>query len=306
MNNKFFNSLGVVALSFCTAVVWTEFDAVTVQAADGSKVEHVIFVGLDGLAAKTLTDRAQMPTLYELMDNGAYTFSGRTILPSSSACNWASIFMGAGTEIHGYLTWDAKEPAMPPPFLTENGRFPDIFMEYHKANPKAEIGYIYEWDGMAYLADPKAFNYTEKVSNCTQPAIDYIKTKKPNLFAIVYDQPDGSGHKFGWGTPEYMENVKKLDTDLSKIVDAIKEAGIMDSTVLIVTSDHGGINKGHGGTSMNEMLRPLVFFGKDVKKKFEIKDSTVVYDMAPTIAYLLDVPAPQVWTGRPIKSAFEK
>ena len=36
-----------------------------------------------------------------------------------------------------------------------------------------------------------------------------------------------------------------------------------------------------------------------------IPESTMVYDIAGTMAYLLDVPQPQVWIARPILSAFE-
>ena len=55
---------------------------------------------------------------------------------------------------------------------------------------------------------------------------------------------------------------------------------------------------------MNEMQTPIVFYGKNVKKGFKIPESTMVYDIAGTIAYLLDVPQPQVWIARPIMSAF--
>lgn len=88
-------------------------------------------------------------------------------------------------------------------------------------------------------------------------------------------------------------------------MDAVREAGIMDDTVVILTADHGGIETGHGGKTMNEMQTPIVFYGKNVKKGFKIPESTMVYDIAGTIAYLLDVRQPQVWIARPIMSAFD-
>lgn len=91
---------------------------------------------------------------------------------------------------------------------------------------------------------------------------------------------------------------------LTQVMDAVREAGIMDDTVVILTADHGGIETGHGGKTMNEMQTPIVFYGKNVKKGFKIPESTMVYDIAGTIAYLLDVPQPQVWIARPIMSAF--
>ena len=61
----------------------------------------------------------------------------------------------------------------------------------------------------------------------------------------------------------------ELDNSLKQILNAVEEAGIMDETVIIVTSDHGGIDKGHGGMTMDEMERPVVFYGKNIKKNFQ-------------------------------------
>ena len=95
-----------------------------------------------------------------------------------------------------------------------------------------------------------------------------------------------------------------FDCCLTLVMVAVREAGIMDDSVGILTADHGGIETGHGGKTMNEMQTPIVFYGKNVKKGFKIPESTMVYDIAGTIAYLLDVPQPQVWIARPIMSAF--
>lgn len=267
--------------------------------------EHVIFVGFDGLCAKSIRDGADMPTLRDLMAKGSYTLESRTILPSSSACDWASIFMGSGIELHGYTTWGSKAPDLEPRVVNENGRFPDIFWQYHKKNPDAEIGYIFEWDGMDFLTDPAATDFRLNTKDCTTAAVQYIKDKKPNLCGIIFDQPDGVGHNIGWRTPEYMAKILELDGALKQIMTALDEAGILKESVVIVTSDHGGIDKGHGGMKMEEMQRPVVFYGKNVKKGYTIEESTVVYDLAATMAWLLDVEPPQVWTGRPIRSAFK-
>ncbi len=47
---------------------------------------------------------------------------------------------------------------------------------------------------------------------------------------------------------------------LALIVSAVKEAGMMDETVFILSADHGGKGTGHGGKTMNEMQTPIVFW----------------------------------------------
>ena len=86
---------------------------------------------------------------------------------------------------------------------------------------------------------------------------------------------------------------------------AIKEAGIWDETIIIVTADHGGIEKGHGGKTMQEMETAFIIAGKNVKKGYEFSESMMQFDCAATIAYIFGLEQPQVWIGRPMKQVFE-
>lgn len=279
--------------------------------------KHVIVVGFDGFSAASintggvLPEMKHMPTLRNLMANGSYTLQNRSVLPSSSAVNWASMWMGAGPELHGYTTWGSQTPDLPSRVLTGNGIFPDVFAMVRKTHPAAEIGYIYEWGGMRYLADTLSISYVqqaplsgENIEESTALAVNYIKEKKPNLCAVIFAEPDGTGHGIGWGTPEYIQKLTQLDQALATIVKAVEDANMMDETVIIVTSDHGGIDTGHGGITMNEMQTPVVFYGKGIKKGFVIPESTMVFDIAGTIGYLFSIKQPQVWIARPITSIF--
>lgn len=80
---------------------------------------------------------------------------------------------------------------------------------------------------------------------------------------------------------------------------------MLDKTIFIVTADHGGIGKGHGGKTMQEMQTPFIISGKGIKKGVKITQSTMVFDTASTIAYIFKLNQPQVWIGRPIKQAFK-
>lgn len=68
--------------------------------------------------------KADMPNVKKLMEDGSYTLKKRSALPSSSAINWASMFMGAGPELHGYTEWGSKTPELPSRVLNKNGICP--------------------------------------------------------------------------------------------------------------------------------------------------------------------------------------
>ena len=70
--------------------------------------KHVILIGFDGMSVNSIKNGVAMPTYRSMMKRGAYTLKTRSVLPSSSAANWASIFMGASPEQHGFNTWKSK------------------------------------------------------------------------------------------------------------------------------------------------------------------------------------------------------
>lgn len=279
------------------------------QAAE--KAKHVVLIGLDGWGAYSVS-KAEIPNIRKMMNEGCHTLKKRSALPSSSAINWASMFMGAGPELHGYTQWGSKVPELPSREVTENGIFPTIFYLLHKARPEAEIGCLYEWEGIKYLADTLALDYHAQAPDYNKHpealcgmAEKYIKEKTPVLLAVCFDNPDHVGHAAGHDTPEYYAKLNELDTYVARIVQAVKDAGMFDNTIFIITADHGGINKGHGGKTMQEMETPFIICGKNVKKGGEFSESMMQYDVASTIAYIFGLKQPQVWIGRPMKQVFK-
>ena len=108
-----------------------------------------------------------------------------------------------------------------------------------EADPKAEIGTFYEWVGIKYLVDTLAvnkynqgINYEKYPTELCEKAVKYIKEKKPTLTLIAWDNPDHVGHKEGHDTPAYYHKLEEIDGYIGKVMNAVKEAGILDETIL--------------------------------------------------------------------------
>lgn len=269
------------------------------------KAEHLFLIGFDGWGSYCM-DSVDMPNTRALMAEGSYTLQKRTVLPSDSSPNWASMFTGAPTEYHGWSN-NGDGPDVQPVYVNENGVFPTIFSLVNEQMPDAEIGCVYEWGGIKSLIDYKAIDFCvqHKPEDIASVSIDYIKEKRPNFMAIIYDDPDHVGHSAGHDTPEYYAKMEELDLCLGQIIAAIKEAGIYDDSIIVVTSDHGGIGTSHGGRSMMEMETPFVIAGKNIKKSGEFKQVMMQYDTAHTIAEAFGLVAPQVWNGSSMSQVFE-
>jgi len=63
-----------------------------------TSVDHVILIGVDGLAANYL-ENAQILVMKKMMAEDVGLLYARSVLPSSSADNWAAMAMGAGPEL---------------------------------------------------------------------------------------------------------------------------------------------------------------------------------------------------------------
>ncbi|MDV3780527.1 alkaline phosphatase [Elizabethkingia anophelis] len=281
------------------------FIALTVYAQQ--KVKHVVLIGCDGFGTYALPE-ADMPNLKNLMKEGSWSLKARSVLPSSSAVNWASMIMGAGPTLHGYTEWNSAVPEIPSSDLTKEGMFPSIFSILKEQKPSLITALIYSWQGIDPLVQKGTTDIRIPAKDnddfCTESAVEVIKKKKPTLTFIHLDQPDGVGHNTGHRTPAYYEELKKVDARIGKIVQAVKDAGIANETVIIVTADHGGKDKGHGGKTLDEVLIPWVVYGKGVKKNQELKNTIITYDIGATIAWLLGLKVPESWRGIPVKQAF--
>jgi predicted AlkP superfamily pyrophosphatase or phosphodiesterase len=133
----------------------------------------------------------------------------------------------------------------------------------------------------------------------------WIKEKKPKLLFVHFADPDTAGHKDGWGSPQQKEAFKVTDQALWQVWTAVKDAGIAESTVILISADHGGHDKTHGLNIPDDMIIPWVAWGKGVKANTTISSPVTTYDTAATALWLLDVPLPAEFDGKPVVSAFE-
>ncbi|MFA6243753.1 MAG: sulfatase-like hydrolase/transferase, partial [Candidatus Hydrogenedentales bacterium] len=100
--------------------------------------------------------------------------------------------------------------------------------------------------------------------------------------------------------------VTEADKFVGEIVASIKQTGIEDKTVVMVVSDHGGKDKGHGGATMEEIVVPWIIAGPGVKSNHEIRGPVDSCQTAPTIAHILGLKAPECWIAAPVFDAFAR
>jgi uncharacterized protein YqkB len=276
---------------------------------DFSGIKHVVIIGFDGLSPNGI-ENAETPNFDKLIKEGASTMHARSVLPSSSSTNWASMIMGVGPEQHGITSndWEKNNFVLPAVVQGEDFLFPTIFRLIHTQIKNAEIGAIYHWSGFGRLFEKNAVTYDinpETEDETALKASAYIKSKQPVFTFVHFDHVDHAGHEYGHGSPEYYKAVEKADALLGQVMQAITSSAMANETVVIVSADHGGLGKGHGGESLQEVEIPFIVWGKSVKKNYTIDYPVYQYDNAATVAFALGLKMPMACIGRPVKNAFE-
>lgn len=273
-----------------------------------SGIKHFFVVGIDAMSAQGL-EKANTPNMDYLIKNGAVCRNVRTVIPSSSSSNWASMLAGSGVEVHGVTSneWEPDNYSVKPVCITEYGIFPTVVNVVHQQLPDSKIGMIYHWSGFGRLFEKNVATVDksyETEMKTAEALAEYIRTEKPAFTFTQLDDVDHYGHAYGHMTDKYLESIHNVDKCVGMVLQAVKDAGIEDESVIMVVADHGGIGYGHGGQSWEEMTVSFILYGKGVKKGYEIQEQTYMYDVAPTIVFALGLEAPYAWTGRPMKTAF--
>ncbi len=279
-------------LAFLTALL------LTAPAWAIERAEHVFIISFDG-GKPTVMQESKMPNLQAEIKHAAYTWHAQTIVPSLTLPSHTSMLTGVKPDKH-HILWNDWEP------LRGLVKVPTIFALAKEKKLSTAM----------FAAKPKFnhFNVPNTLDNFIIPAYeaktvakvaaDYIITHKPNLCFIHFADSDGAGHAYGWGTPEQKQAFADEDDALKTVLDAVSKAGIKDSSVLLLTADHGGHLKTHGTEMPDDMNIPWIAIGEGVKQNFEIKEPVFTCDTAATALWLLDVPVPASFDGKPVKSAF--
>ncbi len=265
---------------------------------------RVIVIGVDGLSSRGL-ERANKPNIAALMSSGAWTMRARAVLPIVS--NWASMITGADAAQHGVISnnWTPEHHTIEPACKGPSGIFPTVFLLLRQQRPSSNIAIFHEAEDFARLVEPGVPTALERGSNSADTvkrAISYLGAHKPDLMFINLVEPDPAGHKYGYSSAEYLQGIEDVDRLVGELMQALDARKLRDSTVVLLTSNHGGRGRTHEGVSMEELEIPWIVSGPAVRAG-EIKTPVNQFDTAATVAYVLELQTPLCWIGRAVPGA---
>lgn len=265
--------------------------SVTLSAKEPLKV--VLFM-IDGMHWEA-PQKLNMPALNSLIQEGTYVQKSYMIIPHHPTIGDYSKFNSC---------------SFPNPMLHEGTIFirPENKMLQEMVSPKFQTAFVvnttaYSSVGRGFstcimdnsLSDDQVVDQAIALLNDQAIRFMRVHLQTPGVkgvtIAMNSDDKPYARNIWGKGSP-YVSAIENADKLLRQFVDFLKKSGKWESTVLIVTSDHGQSNVGwHPMLDEDSWSTPLVFAGNGIAKdrKLSYFEHT---DLAPTIAWLLKVKAP--------------
>lgn len=239
-------------------------------------ITHVIVISIDGARPDAIL-QAETPVLQELAQTGAVDWEAQTINPSVTVPAHTSLLTGLDPSDHGILHNNySVERVVQPTFISiaqDAGYRTAIiagkekFIQFHQDEDT-----YYEF---VRTGDP---GVTDKTIELLEDGYEVLFVHLPTT--------DFFGHLLGWMSGAYIYELRNTDANIGRIVDALDDLNIRESTLIIITADHGGHDHGHGQSLPVDMTIPLILNGAGIEPNTILED-THITQIASTVLLAL-------------------
>ncbi len=288
-----------LALLLAATVCFSSATPLAAQALPGARAQYVLLVSIDGARPDGLRAAGVGPILQE----GSYSMTAQTTVPSGTAPTHMSMVSGVGSEKHGVRdnSWEPGRPYPAAPTIFSVGKRAGLRTALFTQKPYVRV-----------IADPQYMDRVELVpwrpatltSDLIAAASAYIRSARPHVMLAHISDPDAAGHAEGWMSFGYLQSLRRALSGVGSLRQSLRDAGIEAQTLVIVTADHGGIDKDHVAVVPEVLTIPWIILGSGVKKGHAIEQPVRIYDTAATILHALGMTVPADWDGKAVIEAF--
>ena len=113
------------------------------------------------------------------------------------------------------------------------------------------------------------------------------------------------------GKELYQSKLIDIDNSIQKLLNLLDKEHILNSTIIMITSDHGtefgeqgGLGHGPWKTIEEYIRIPLIVYGNVLKEKAINTKHIEQIDIAPTIAEIFQINVPKTWQGQSLFSNY--
>ena len=258
---------------------------------------RVLVISLDGARPDAIL-QADTPHIQALAQRGAVDWTAQTIFPPVTLPAHASMLTGLEVSQHGLHDNDSLHPC---PVLAT----PTFLTMAHKAGYK--VAMVAGKQQFCRFHQTETINYTfarEGDRSVVDRVIELLEDNYEVIFAH-FPNPDYFGHSAGWMSDTYLYEFANTDRQIGRLLAALDDLGMTDTTLVILTADHGGHEVVHGADIPEDMTIPWIIAGPGVVAGTDLSESGIrIVDTAATVLWALDLPLPADMAGQVVIEAF--
>jgi len=284
--------MNVKLISFCKKSICFIGLIVLIVSCTKPKENKVLIIGIDGCRPDALQN-ATTNNIDSLWKNGSYTFSAKTDEISSSGICWTSMLTGVWHEKHNVLTNRYSNPNI--------SEFPHFFRRVKQFNPELKTYSVVQWEPIHRILQQGDADYAKSFKTdeaVTKDVIARIQEDDIDVLFVQFDDVDHAGHAYGFDPQgeKYLNSIHIADTQVGKIVRTLKQRNNYknENWLVIITTDHGGSNTGHG-LNIKEHTTIFYIVSGEHAGKGEIKNTVNVTDVCITAMQHLGLSVKDVW-----------
>ena len=273
--------------------------------------------------AEIMNKRTNTYAMQLFNEEFATSYTAQAVSPAISAQNYTSILHGVPWKDlrEAYqVTNDSAAEEYFADFGKETALYPSMFQAAAEAAPKRHMAAFAEWgeilNGMIEPDAPVARiksrsdegdgdSYTK--SSSFSDVAEYIRSGQYQNTSIVYmqnDWMDHTGHSRGYYTDAYWQELAAYDQYYKEVIDALKETGTYEETLIVANSDHGGSRWNHGSVYSSDTDVFIGLGGQTIDSGAQLQGGTNA-DISALVLYGLRMEKPVSMTGEVFdKSAF--
>ena len=246
--------------------------------------KKILLIGIDGCRSDALI-LANTPNIDQLVNNGVFIPNASCSIKNQrtrSGPGWSTMLTGVWYDKHGVASNSFKGSNIE--------KYPSFNVLIKRKNKNFKMASFVMWRTIEKHIIKGTGEYYKFFSKYNDElAIDvskYITQSNDDVIFIDFDHVDRAGHIFEFNPKgkRYVNAIEKVDKYVGLIVESMqKRDGYQNEDWLIViTSDHGGIKRNHGGQSIHEKTIPIILSGSSFKGK-KITRKAYLSDIVPTI-----------------------
>lgn len=199
-------------------------------------------------------DRGITPNMNIMQKNGVRALSLKPCFPTKTFPNHYTIVTGMYPENHGLIANTFWNPSTNQKYslydsaVVSDAKWYKGEAIWETAKRQGVITASYFWPGSELNVDYRRpdyvehFVYTRPYDERISGALKWLElpyNERPRFITLYFDATDTSGHNYGPNSKEVDQSIVQEDSLIGKIFLGLKKINLLDSTNIIIISDHG-------------------------------------------------------------------